>query len=183
MPDVAKKKRSINEIDETGKQVAKNVRRLRGAATYRELSDRLSDLGRPITVLGLRRIEACERKVDVDDLAALAMVFDVSPLTLLLPDAANSRVTARVTGARHEYGSNVLWLWGTGKEPLELQSSAPDNNFEYSRDNLREITLFNLRSVPAIEDRLVAATMEGMDPDDDLAITQGVSGMKHESEI
>jgi hypothetical protein len=53
--------------------------------TFVELSERLSAAGRPIPVLGLRRIERGERRVDVDDLVALAVVFGVSPERLLRP--------------------------------------------------------------------------------------------------
>jgi transcriptional regulator with XRE-family HTH domain len=71
----------------TGLQVQHNVKRLREAKglTYTELSARLSALGRPIPVLGLRRIEAGERRVDADDLIALARVLGVPPVLLLLP--------------------------------------------------------------------------------------------------
>ncbi|MFE3786982.1 helix-turn-helix domain-containing protein [Streptomyces goshikiensis] len=70
-----------------GSTLTENVRRLREAQrlTYVELSDRLTEAGRPIPVLGLRRIERGERRVDVDDLIALALVFNVSPGSLLLP--------------------------------------------------------------------------------------------------
>lgn len=68
-------------------QVARSVRRLRAqkSMTYAELSDRLSQLGRPIPVLGLSRLESGERRVDVDDLAALAVVFSVEPWSLTQP--------------------------------------------------------------------------------------------------
>jgi 8-oxo-dGTP diphosphatase len=53
--------------------------------TYRGLSDRLEKLGRPIPTLGLSRIEKGNRRVDVDDLVALAVALEVSPGALLLP--------------------------------------------------------------------------------------------------
>jgi hypothetical protein len=70
-----------------GKNVRENVQRLRESRrmTYVELSDRLHAAGRPIAVLGLRRIETGTRRVDVDDLAALAEVFGVTPAFLLDP--------------------------------------------------------------------------------------------------
>ena len=57
---------------------------------YAELSRELAEIGREIPPLGLRRIETGERRVDADDLVALAFVFDVSPLALLLPTEASS---------------------------------------------------------------------------------------------
>jgi hypothetical protein len=70
-----------------GKAVRENVQRLRQARrmTFVELSAELSALGRPIPVLGLRRIETGTRRVDVDDLVALAETFGVSPAQLLEP--------------------------------------------------------------------------------------------------
>ena len=53
--------------------------------TYREVSDRLKQIGRPIPALGLSRISKGTRRVDVDDLIALAIVLEVSPAGLVLP--------------------------------------------------------------------------------------------------
>ena len=71
----------------TGDNVRHNVKRLREGRhlTYVRLSGLLADHGRPMPVLSLRRIEAGERRVDVDDLAALAAVFSVTPAFLLEP--------------------------------------------------------------------------------------------------
>lgn len=70
-----------------GDQIARQLKRFREAQRlpYTELSDRLAALGRPIPVLGLRRIERGERRVDVDELAALALALAVPPLLLVLP--------------------------------------------------------------------------------------------------
>ena len=84
-------------------------RRLR----YAELSRQLADIGRDIPPLGLRRIESGERRVDVDDLAALAVVFDVSPLALLFPTAASF-----LTSQGEEYAVEQIWSWGEGLHPL-----------------------------------------------------------------
>lgn len=63
----------------------RNVRCVREGQqlTYAELSKLMTVAGRPIPVLGLRRIERGERRVDVDDLMALATVFNVDPMLLL----------------------------------------------------------------------------------------------------
>ena len=45
----------------------------------------MTDLGRPIATLGINRIEAGDRRIDVDDLVALAVALDVSPIAILLP--------------------------------------------------------------------------------------------------
>jgi transcriptional regulator with XRE-family HTH domain len=71
------------ELGAVGQRVAHNVREARGFMPYAELSRRLEVYGRGIPPLGLRRIEAGHRRVDVDDLVALADVLDVTPYTLL----------------------------------------------------------------------------------------------------
>jgi len=70
-----------------GGYVIENLAQLRAERrlTYRQLADRLERIGRPIPTLGLSRIEKGNRRVDVDDLVALAIALDVSPGALLLP--------------------------------------------------------------------------------------------------
>jgi transcriptional regulator with XRE-family HTH domain len=79
----------MNSLGDIGHLVRANIRRLRQDRrfTYVELSERLKQVGRPIPVLGLRRIEHGERRVDVDDLGALSMAFGVTPMQLLEPPA------------------------------------------------------------------------------------------------
>jgi hypothetical protein len=47
------------------------------------LSDRLAEVGRPIVPSGLSKIELGNRRVDVDDLTALAAALDTIPNDLL----------------------------------------------------------------------------------------------------
>ena len=72
-----------------GNNVRRNVRHLREQRrwSYRETEERISRTGRAIPVLRLSAIETGERRVDVDDLVALAAVFDVSVGELLQPPA------------------------------------------------------------------------------------------------
>lgn len=81
-------------IGEAGQRIARNVKRLREQQnlTLVEVSNRLYAAGRPIPILGLRRIERCERRVDLDDLIALAEVLDV-PATELAFDDSQRRAT------------------------------------------------------------------------------------------
>ncbi|WP_018503083.1 helix-turn-helix domain-containing protein [Parafrankia discariae] len=53
--------------------------------TLVQLSERLTDLGRPILPTGLSKIEHGERGLSVDDLVALAAALDVSPEQLIDP--------------------------------------------------------------------------------------------------
>lgn len=137
-------RRRVNQVSSTGSQVAENVKRLRGGGTYKELSKDLANLGREITVLGLRRIESGERKVDVDDLMALAIVFGVSPLTLLLPPGGSVELTTKITGMNREISQNVAWLWARGDEPLRFsEASTPEE----------DIARYRIRSTPFIARR------------------------------
>lgn len=102
----------------TGETVRENFVRLRGAMQYKELSERLAQVGRPIPPLGLRRIEAGERRVDADDLMALAMVFGVNTNALLLPHFVYER-EVEVTGGRRKYLQWGLWAWAEGKTALD----------------------------------------------------------------
>jgi transcriptional regulator with XRE-family HTH domain len=74
-------------MDTTGAIVRWNIRRLREERrlTYAEVSRQLDGYNWPIPVLGLRRIERGERRVDVDDLTLLARVLGVAPAALLRP--------------------------------------------------------------------------------------------------
>src|SRR5690348_15947450 len=68
-------------------EISANIRRLREQRkmTWVELSERMGVLGHPILPLGLRRIVAGERRVDVDELVALGAVFSVEPWSLTNP--------------------------------------------------------------------------------------------------
>jgi len=68
-----------------GLRVADNLARLREqrGLSLTQLARRLAAAGRPIPVLGLRRLEELKRRVDVDDLVAFAAVFDVPAERLL----------------------------------------------------------------------------------------------------
>jgi hypothetical protein len=76
---------------------------------YVKLAARLEELGRPIPTLGLRKIESYERRVDADDLVALAAALGVSPITLLMPvtESANDRVSI----LNREVSARALFDW------------------------------------------------------------------------
>jgi len=84
-PGLAKGSRQKNPLGHAGNNVRRNLQALRQVQrmTYVELSQRLASTGRPIPVLGLRRIESGTRRVDADDLVALAAVFGTTPALLL----------------------------------------------------------------------------------------------------
>lgn len=100
--------------------VAANIERLRESQnlSYAQLSRRLDELERPIAPLGLTRIRDHQRRVDVDDLVALALALDVSPVTLLLPDAS-ANGSAPVTKGGDDYPREQIWLWLIGHAPID----------------------------------------------------------------
>ena len=103
----------------TGNTCRENFTRYRLAAglSYAELSRRMTELGRGIPPLGLRRIEAGERRVDVDDLLVLAVALDVTPNALLFPDVRGTEVIRDVTGTGL-VTTDALWDWAYGQSPL-----------------------------------------------------------------
>lgn len=105
-----------NPLGPTGETMRANLRRLREAKNlgYIKLARMLEEIGRPIPELGLRRIESGDRRVDVDDLVALAVVLGVSPASLLLPGmpgAEDPAAMAEVTGIGHGVATGELWYW------------------------------------------------------------------------
>ena len=105
----------------TGETVRHNVKRLREEQhlSYAEVSRRLDEVERPIATLGLSRIEAGERRVDADDLMALAVVLGVTPATLLLPDHDDDvEEEATATGPAT---AAALWAWAERWDPLPSQ--------------------------------------------------------------
>lgn len=96
----------------TGKTVAENIKRLRDDLSYTQLSKRLQErAGWSINPVGIRRIESGERRVTTDDLVALAVALEVSPATLLMPNAENAEDQVRITGWPHAVDASEAWKW------------------------------------------------------------------------
>lgn len=81
------------------KIVRENVRRLRGSRTYAATVRDMRELaGHSIHEVVLKRIESGERRIDVDDLIALALAFQVTPAELLLDHGDNPDEPVAVSG-------------------------------------------------------------------------------------
>lgn len=124
-----------NPLGPTGREVRRNIQRLREVKglTKRDLSERVRAAGRPIPPLGISRIEAGDRRVDADDLVALAVALGVNPSALLLPPVADLD-EIEVTG----FGSvaaALAWQWMDGVMPLTRSGATP--NDEYLEFQLR----------------------------------------------
>lgn len=116
-----------NPLGASGKAVAVNVRRLikEQRLTFAELSERLAKVGRQIPPLGLRKIVAETRRVDADDLVALAVALKVSPATLLMPEVSTAGPRDRVTmtgtdpsGPPVQIPARAVWEWLTAEKPI-----------------------------------------------------------------
>jgi transcriptional regulator with XRE-family HTH domain len=84
------------ELGPAGHTVAKQIRRIRemDRLSLQELSERLEEFGRPIVPSGLSKIELGHRRVDVDDLVALATALRTTPNDLLYgPGAAPAGIS------------------------------------------------------------------------------------------
>ncbi|MFD5869150.1 XRE family transcriptional regulator [Corynebacterium sp. NPDC060344] len=99
-------------IGPTGQTVSANVERLREEQrlTYAEMTRQLTNLGQPIPELGLRNIEKGQRKVDVDELVALARILRVAPVTLLIPVSKTGDLTIKATGF-DDVTARQFWHW------------------------------------------------------------------------
>lgn len=117
-----------NPLGPTGQAVAANVERLveEQNLTYAALARRLRDINRPIPELGLRKIVSQTRRVDSDDLVALAVAFGVSPVSLLMPDlrTADRFDQVEFTGLQFAVRAEVGWLWLTAQD-LPTPDSQP----------------------------------------------------------
>ncbi|MFJ1604178.1 helix-turn-helix domain-containing protein [Streptomyces sp. NPDC088253] len=128
------------ELGPNGRTVAANVKRLRAAQgmSLRALSDALSKVGRSLSQDAINKIENGSekdtkkqiRRVDVDDLIALSVVFRVSPSALLLPLDDSPTGTIEITGVG-EVSGNAAWDWADGRRPLKVERGDYDALLEY----------------------------------------------------
>lgn len=97
--------------------VAVNLVRLRRARNWSttRLSAALEELGQPIPATGITRIEKGQRRVDTDDLVALAVALNVSPVTLLLPPSSGDQMAS--LAKNYEVTSRTAWQWVMGQRP------------------------------------------------------------------
>jgi transcriptional regulator with XRE-family HTH domain len=109
-----------SELGPTGRALAEVVRKRREdlGLTYAQLSRRLTKNGRDIPTLGLRRIESCQRHVDVDDLVALAVALEVAPVTLLMPGEVSAGQEVALTGYHNPVVAERLWNWLSASYPI-----------------------------------------------------------------
>jgi transcriptional regulator with XRE-family HTH domain len=124
--------------------------------SYAQLSRRLTELGCPIAPLGLTRIREHQRRVDVDDLVALALALDVSPATLLFPDDASANGSAPVTEDGGDYPRRQIWHWLIAEAPIDVPTSM--------RPKPRSHARFTLTAIPDGIGDIVQDILNGLIP-------------------
>ncbi|MGV9742723.1 helix-turn-helix domain-containing protein [Nocardia farcinica] len=115
------------EIGPTGKTVAHNVARIRKAQnlTLRDVAERLAGTDRPLGHNTISEIERGARRADVDDLIALSVALNCSPLALLFPPTIHEHVvTITAAGDRPAW---EVWKWGAGERALLVDSLLDDS--------------------------------------------------------
>lgn len=81
------------EMGPAGIRAARTIEILRNerGIAQRQLADRVTALGRPMSNTMLSRIERAQRRCDVDDLVVIAEALLVSPLVLLRGPSTSSK--------------------------------------------------------------------------------------------
>ncbi len=106
----------------TSNTVKANITAVREAQNlnYTQVSERLATFGWTISAVGFRRIESGERRVDVDDLTAIALALGVTPITLLMPQTEAPEDQAVLTGLVDSIPSGALWGWLTAERSIVI---------------------------------------------------------------
>lgn len=119
----------------TGARVARNLRTLRDdrKISRQKLAERMESLGRKIVPSGIEKIERQTRRVDVDDLAALALALDVTPNALLLPPSADDTETHLTPNSSAP--AVAIWRWATGERPMR-DIWRPDDRSVFDMDRV-----------------------------------------------
>ncbi|WP_138895797.1 helix-turn-helix domain-containing protein [Streptomyces chryseus] len=119
------------DLGPTSRAVADNLRRLREARglSLRALSADLKRRGHSLSADALNKIENGRtleagaeppknvRRIDVDDLTALAAALGVNPNALLLPHQGSGSIS--LTGAG-TVDATFVWAWAEGRRPLTV---------------------------------------------------------------
>jgi transcriptional regulator with XRE-family HTH domain len=122
--------RQVEAPGPTGARVAQRVRELRQerGLTLADLAAELERFGRPILLTALSKLEKGQRRINVDDLVALALALDVSPNVLLLPKSAKANTDVALTET-HRTDSLSAWKWATRDVPAESGDGAERSFF------------------------------------------------------
>ncbi|WP_075844785.1 helix-turn-helix domain-containing protein [Dietzia timorensis] len=131
-----------NEVGRVARTLGENVAQRRAdlGISARELAERLTDQGRRFTLSSVQKIERAERRVDVDDLRAIADALGVTPNDLLAPGMARGNTSSRT----------VLRL-GTSVPGLSRAVSWAARHTNYTEDELLDHVSALFRLVPHVD--------------------------------
>ena len=127
----------------TAHRVAGNIRELRRERELdlAGLSALLTQLGHAIGLNTLSKIERGTRRVDVDDLVALAFALDVTPNRLILTGTADARIIV-LTGDT-QITTASAWEWATGNMMLPRDPVENDETHEIDLDRVAQFARDN----------------------------------------
>lgn len=119
--------KDLGPVGDTARYRIRKARESRGNTAV-ELSAMVRAIGRDLSPVAIRRIEFGARRIDVDDLVALAQVLDISPLALVLPFGESPGEEFATSEFNEERTLERWWKWAHGEEPLfpKMWESAND---------------------------------------------------------
>ncbi|WP_079624574.1 helix-turn-helix domain-containing protein [Mycobacteroides abscessus] len=134
------------EIGPTMETVRHNFVRLLGErkVSMRALAAEMPDGPGRLTHSALSEIARGIRRVDVDELTALAVALGISPITLLMPydeDGYNDDNLVQLTGTEAVFGADLL-RWLRGEAPLDLARRADLDDFEAEAFRRRSLPIW-----------------------------------------
>jgi transcriptional regulator with XRE-family HTH domain len=108
------------QLGPTGEQVRSNIRRLRenSGLSQTQLARLTTTTTRPLASVAINEIENGARRVDVDDLIALAAALGVNPNALLMPDKVGEDYDVELSGIG-TINSTRAWEWARGYAPVD----------------------------------------------------------------
>ncbi len=127
------------QLGATGEQVRMNVRRLRErlGLSQSQLARLTAATSRPLAATAINEIENGARRVDVDDLVALAGALGVNPNALLMPDRVGDDHDVELSGIG-TVNSSRAWQWARGYSPIrDNPESLADQNADLARATFR----------------------------------------------
>lgn len=157
-----------NPLGPVGETVQANVKRLREAQNLSlvKLSRLLTEVGRPIPTLGLSRIENGERRVDADDLVALAMALGKHPAALLLPPEDPDEPVQLAPQRAASW--QLAWRWMHGEVPLSGDRAERGERarwFEENRPYAFPLTIEELKRILEVREVGVGAFSVALEHD------------------
>lgn len=139
--------RRANELGPIGAYVAANLKSLRLSLplTTEQLAERMASLGRPMHANAITKMEKQQRRVDVDDLVALAIALETRPDALLLPRT----IVGEVQLAEPLSVSAIdAWQWANGNRPYDLPKDDDGRVYHEFQNRAQPLGMGNYRYKP-----------------------------------